>query len=32
MMMIHFTSLRDVKLLVRMLEKGDGLIGPTLKK
>lgn len=31
-MVIHFTSLWDVKLLVRMLEKEDGFVGSTLKK
>lgn len=31
-MVIYFTSLWDVKLLVRMLEKEDGFVGSTLKK
>ena len=30
--MIHLTGLPDVGLLVRMLEKEGGLVGPTLKK
>lgn len=30
--MIHLLGLWDVELLVRMLEKDNGLIGPTLEK
>lgn len=29
---MHLTGLADVELLVRMLEKEGGLVGPTLKK